>query len=90
MQPQLQSKFQNYRGHGEKLRLGTLWVAGSQFLKSSQQKLLVKVQPSCKGDSNILEMSVALDYKQNNCCCGVEPIESSQAVCAEASTLKLR
>lgn len=90
VQPQLQYKFQNNRGNGEKLRHGTLWVAGSEFLKSSQERLLVKVQPSCNGDCNILEMSEPLDYKQNNCCCGVEPTESSQAVCAEASTLKLR
>lgn len=32
------------RGHGEQLRLG---VAGTESLKRAQERLFVKVQPSC-------------------------------------------
>lgn len=52
-----------------------LLVAGSESLRTAQQSLLVKVQTSCHGDPNILEMPVPWDYTKDSSCCREEPPE---------------
>lgn len=74
LQPQQQLKAQDYRGHAEKLGVGTM--------KRAHERLLVKGQPSCSRRPTFWRCQSHRMPTTNSDSSGVGPAEARKPVCA--------